>query len=172
MIEVRGLTKRYGDVLAVDDLSFDVEPGRVTAFLGPNGAGKSTTMRMVLGPDRPTSGEALVSGRPSRRSPSRCARSVRCSTRARSTPAAATSVAVGHRRGPAGIRSGVPAARGGAGDDAGVVGGGAAGLGRRRAPARVAATRPGRREPVTTGRPRPRAHRAVSTASVARRITS
>ncbi|MFW3169880.1 ABC transporter ATP-binding protein [Geodermatophilus sp. CPCC 206100] len=64
MIEVRGLTKRYGDVLAVDDLSFDVPPGKVTGFLGPNGAGKSTTMRMVLGLDRPTSGQALVNGRP------------------------------------------------------------------------------------------------------------
>lgn len=64
MIEVRGLTKRYGDVVAVDDLSFDVEQGLVTGFLGPNGAGKSTTMRMVLGLDRPTSGQALVHGRP------------------------------------------------------------------------------------------------------------
>jgi ABC-2 type transport system ATP-binding protein len=64
VIEVRGLTKRYGDVLAVDDLSFDVQPGKVTGFLGPNGAGKSTTMRMVLGLDRPTSGTALVNGRP------------------------------------------------------------------------------------------------------------
>ncbi|MFC6091276.1 ABC transporter ATP-binding protein [Saccharothrix lopnurensis] len=63
MIGVRGLTKRYGDVLAVDDLSFDVEPGKVTGFLGPNGAGKSTTMRVVLGLDRPTSGQALVNGR-------------------------------------------------------------------------------------------------------------
>ncbi|MGY1830481.1 ABC transporter ATP-binding protein [Geodermatophilus sp. SYSU D01180] len=63
MIEVRGLTKRYGDVLAVDDLSFDVAPGTVTGFLGPNGAGKSTTMRMVLGLDRPTAGTALVGGR-------------------------------------------------------------------------------------------------------------
>jgi ABC-2 type transport system ATP-binding protein len=51
-------------VLAVDDLTFDVEPGKVTGFLGPNGAGKSTTMRMVLGLDRPTSGQALVNGRP------------------------------------------------------------------------------------------------------------
>ena len=66
MITVRGLTKRYGDVVAVDDLSFDVEPGKVTGFLGPNGAGKSTTMRMVLGLDRPTAGEALVLGRPVR----------------------------------------------------------------------------------------------------------
>ena len=63
MIEVRGLTKRYGDVLAVDDLTFDVEPGKVTGFLGPNGAGKSTTMRMMLGLDRPTTGTATVNGR-------------------------------------------------------------------------------------------------------------
>ena len=63
MITLRGLTKRYGDVLAVDDLTVDVEPGRVTGFLGPNGAGKSTTMRMLLGLDRPTSGQALVDGR-------------------------------------------------------------------------------------------------------------
>ena len=63
MIEVRGLTKRYGAVVAVDDLSFEVRPGVVTGFLGPNGAGKSTTMRMVLGLDRPTSGTALVGGR-------------------------------------------------------------------------------------------------------------
>jgi ABC-2 type transport system ATP-binding protein len=66
VIEVRGLTKRYGATLAVDDLGFDVEPGKVTGFLGPNGAGKSTTMRMVLGLDRPTSGTALVNGRPFR----------------------------------------------------------------------------------------------------------
>ena len=64
MIEVNGLTKRYGDVLAVDDLSFTVRPGRVTGFLGPNGAGKSTTMRMILGLNRPTSGTATVDGRP------------------------------------------------------------------------------------------------------------
>jgi ABC-2 type transport system ATP-binding protein len=64
MIEVRGLTKRYGDTLAVDDLSFTVRPGLVTGFLGPNGAGKSTTMRLILGLDAPTSGTALVNGRP------------------------------------------------------------------------------------------------------------
>lgn len=63
MIEVSQLTKRYGDVLAVDDLSFAVEPGTVTGFLGPNGAGKSTTMRMILGLDRPTSGDATLGGR-------------------------------------------------------------------------------------------------------------
>src|ERR1700759_4368796 len=62
MIEAKGLTKRYGDKLAVDDLSFTVRPGIVTGFLGPNGAGKSTTMRMILGLDRPTSGEALING--------------------------------------------------------------------------------------------------------------
>ncbi len=64
MIEVRNLTKRYGTTVAVDGLSFDVEPGTVTGFLGPNGAGKSTTMRMILGLDRPTAGRALVHGRP------------------------------------------------------------------------------------------------------------
>lgn len=63
MIEVRALTKRYADTVAVDDISFHVEPGVVTGFLGPNGAGKSTTMRLILGLDRPTSGQALVNGR-------------------------------------------------------------------------------------------------------------
>ncbi len=63
MIEVRGLSKRYGAAVAVDDLTFDVPAGVVTAFLGRNGAGKSTTLRMVLGLDRPTSGSARVDGR-------------------------------------------------------------------------------------------------------------
>src|SRR5262245_20276979 len=62
-IEARGLTKRYGATLAVDDLSFTVEPGRVTGFLGPNGAGKSTTMRLVLGLDAPSAGAVTVGGR-------------------------------------------------------------------------------------------------------------
>jgi ABC-2 type transport system ATP-binding protein len=62
MIEARGLTKRYGDQLAVDDLSFTVRPGQVTGFLGPNGAGKSTTMRMILGLDAPTSGTVTIDG--------------------------------------------------------------------------------------------------------------
>ncbi len=66
MIEVRGLTKRYGRTLAVDELTFDVHPGRVTGFLGPNGAGKSTTMRMMLGLDLPTAGHVSVLGRPYR----------------------------------------------------------------------------------------------------------
>ena len=64
MIEAAGLTKRYGDKLAVDDLSFSVQPGQVTGFLGPNGAGKSTTMRMILGLDAPTSGTVTVNGKP------------------------------------------------------------------------------------------------------------
>jgi len=64
MIEAQGLTKRYADKLAVDDLSFTVRPGRVTGFLGPNGAGKSTTMRMILGLDRPTAGSVTVNGKP------------------------------------------------------------------------------------------------------------
>ena len=63
MIEVDGLTKRYGDVLAVDGLSFRVEPGRVTGFLGPNGAGKTTTLRVLVGLLRPTAGSATVLGR-------------------------------------------------------------------------------------------------------------
>ncbi|MCO5986018.1 ATP-binding cassette domain-containing protein [Actinoallomurus spadix] len=63
MIEVTKLTKRYGDGLAVDRLSFQVRPGHVTGFLGPNGAGKSTTMRVLLGLAAPTSGAALVTGR-------------------------------------------------------------------------------------------------------------
>ncbi|MDJ0406785.1 ATP-binding cassette domain-containing protein [Rhodococcus erythropolis] len=64
MIELRGLTKVYGPTKAVDDLSFTVKPGIVTGFLGPNGAGKSTTMRMILGLDQPTSGAALIDGKP------------------------------------------------------------------------------------------------------------
>jgi ABC-2 type transport system ATP-binding protein len=63
MIEIDGLTKRYGDKTAVDRLSFVVEPGVVTGFLGPNGAGKSTTMRMIAGLDRPTSGTVRVNGK-------------------------------------------------------------------------------------------------------------
>jgi ABC-2 type transport system ATP-binding protein len=63
MIEARGLTKRYGDTLAVDDLSFSVESGKITGFLGPNGAGKTTTMRLILGLDRPTAGNVTVNGK-------------------------------------------------------------------------------------------------------------
>lgn len=63
-IDVHELIKEYGTTRAVDRLSFRVQPGRVTGFLGPNGAGKSTTMRLVLGLDRPTSGSAMIGGRP------------------------------------------------------------------------------------------------------------
>ncbi|MEV0198823.1 ABC transporter ATP-binding protein [Nonomuraea sp. NPDC050691] len=69
MITLRGLTKRYGAKTAVDDISLEIAPGRVTGFLGPNGAGKSTTMRMILGLDKPTSGQALVNGKPYTTSP-------------------------------------------------------------------------------------------------------
>ncbi|MFB7497094.1 ATP-binding cassette domain-containing protein [Streptomyces sp. NPDC056161] len=63
MIELAGLTKRYGDKVAVDDLTFAVRPGVVTGFLGPNGAGKSTTMRMILGLDHPTAGDVRIDGK-------------------------------------------------------------------------------------------------------------
>jgi len=63
-ISVRGLTKRFGAVVAVDELSFDVQPGTLTGFVGPNGAGKTTTLRMILGLVRPTAGTALVDGVP------------------------------------------------------------------------------------------------------------
>ncbi len=63
MIEAVGLTKRYGEKVAVDGLDFTVKPGAVTGFLGPNGAGKSTTMRMIIGLDTPTAGTVTVNGR-------------------------------------------------------------------------------------------------------------
>ncbi len=63
MIEVRGLVKQYGAKIAVNDLSFDVEPGHVTGFLGPNGAGKTTTMRLILGLDYPDAGTAKIHGK-------------------------------------------------------------------------------------------------------------
>ncbi|MGH3375418.1 MAG: ABC transporter ATP-binding protein, partial [Actinoallomurus sp.] len=66
MIEATNLTKRYGDRIAVDDVTFTVTPGVVTGFLGPNGAGKSTTMRLILGLDAPTDGSVIVNGRPYR----------------------------------------------------------------------------------------------------------
>ena len=67
MIEAVNLTKQYGDKVAVDHISFTVEPGTVTGFLGPNGAGKSTTMRMIMGLDKPTTGSVKVNGRPYRK---------------------------------------------------------------------------------------------------------
>jgi ABC-2 type transport system ATP-binding protein len=62
LIEVQGMTKRYGEKVAVDDVTFAVQPGLVTGFLGPNGAGKSTTMRVILGLDAPTTGSATIGG--------------------------------------------------------------------------------------------------------------
>jgi ABC-2 type transport system ATP-binding protein len=64
MIEAHGLIKRYGDIAAVDDLSFTIRPGQVTGFLGPNGAGKTTTMRLILGLDYPSAGTVTVNGKP------------------------------------------------------------------------------------------------------------
>jgi ABC-2 type transport system ATP-binding protein len=64
MIEAEGLSKRYGETLAVDNLSFSVAPGKITGFLGPNGAGKTTTMRLILGLDRPTAGRVTIDGKP------------------------------------------------------------------------------------------------------------
>src|SRR5512133_3262054 len=66
VITIEGLTKRFGDVLAVDDLSFEVDQGTVVGFLGPNGAGKTTTLRTLLGLVTPTSGTARIEGRPYR----------------------------------------------------------------------------------------------------------
>ena len=66
MIEVSELRKRFGPVLALDGMSFTVEPGQVTGFVGPNGAGKSTTMRVILGLDAPDAGTALIGGQPYR----------------------------------------------------------------------------------------------------------
>jgi ABC-2 type transport system ATP-binding protein len=63
MIDIEHLSKRYGDTLAVDDLTFQIRPGVVTGFLGPNGAGKSTTMRLIVGLDKPTTGSVTVNGR-------------------------------------------------------------------------------------------------------------
>ncbi|MCF2706733.1 ABC transporter ATP-binding protein [Arcanobacterium haemolyticum] len=70
MIRVDHLTKRYGTTTAVRDLSFEIQPGRVTGFLGPNGSGKSTTMRCIVGLDRPTSGNATIGGQPYSQLPS------------------------------------------------------------------------------------------------------
>ena len=112
MIELEGLTKRYGDKTAVDHLTFTVRPGVVTGFLGPNGAGKSTTMRMMLGLDNPTSGDgadrrqALPTA-----AATRCKTSARCWTPRRCTAAAApTTTCCAWRR-----RNGIPRAPGGRG---------------------------------------------------------
>jgi ABC-2 type transport system ATP-binding protein len=63
MVTVNNVTKRFGELVATDDVTFSLQPGTVTGFLGPNGAGKTTTLRMLLGLAKPTSGEALILGR-------------------------------------------------------------------------------------------------------------
>src|SRR5262245_55874127 len=63
VVEVRSLTKRYAELVAVDELTFTLKPGTVTGFLGPNGAGKTTTLRVLLGLAAPDAGDALVFGR-------------------------------------------------------------------------------------------------------------
>ena len=68
-IRIQNLTKRYGPVLGVDDLSFEVRPGQVTGFLGPNGSGKTTTLRILLGLASPSAGTATIGGLPYRRLP-------------------------------------------------------------------------------------------------------
>ena len=70
-IEIQGLSKRFGEITAVDDLSFSTREGAVTGFLGPNGAGKTTTLRMLLGLVTPTEGTATVDGRPTQNSATR-----------------------------------------------------------------------------------------------------
>ena len=62
MLKIDHISKQYRDTLAIDDLNFDVTPGVVTGFLGPNGSGKSTTMRIIMGLDRPTKGQATING--------------------------------------------------------------------------------------------------------------
>ena len=78
VIEARGLTKRFGSTLAVDDLSFTVRPGLVTGLLGPNGAGKSTTMRLILGLNRPSRGRLWSTGCPTSDCTRRCGWWGRC----------------------------------------------------------------------------------------------
>jgi ABC-type Fe3+/spermidine/putrescine transport system ATPase subunit len=98
VIEVQGVSKRYGRIAAVDGLSFTVRPGQVTGFLGPNGAGKSTTLRMMLGLDRPDSGRVLIDGRPYRQF-ARPLTSARCwRARPRTAGVARTTTCSGSRR--------------------------------------------------------------------------
>ncbi len=85
-VSVRSLTKRYGGISAVEDLTFRLQAGTVTGFLGPNGAGKTTTLRLLLGLAEPTSGAALVFGRRYRDLDQPARRSVRCWNRTTSIP--------------------------------------------------------------------------------------
>ena len=100
MIEINGLTKRYGDKTAVDDLSFVVGPGVVTGFLGPNGAGKSTTMRMIAGLDRPTTGPYASTESTTPRHPPRWRSSASCSTPGPYTRASPPAITCSRSPGP------------------------------------------------------------------------
>ncbi len=115
VIEVRGLTKRFGKIVAVDDLSFDVVPGRVTGFLGPNGSGKSTTMRCMLGLDRYERGSATFDGKQYARARQAAARGRQPARRRLRAPrpdgAEPPALARRVERDPARARRGGPAAR-------------------------------------------------------------
>ena len=102
-IEVSGLTKHFGKIVAVDDLSFTVDEGRVVGFLGPNGAGKTTTLRMLLGLVNPTAGTATVMEGNSCTSTIRFTRSARCSTAGCCTPAAPGGTISARSPGAAGV---------------------------------------------------------------------
>jgi ABC-type multidrug transport system ATPase subunit len=105
MIDIPGLTKRYGDKTAVNDLTFTLEPAILTGFLGSNGTGKSTTMRMIAGLDAPTSGSVLVNGRPYRQARAPMPNWARCSRQRPCTPVARHSTTCWRWRRPTGSRS-------------------------------------------------------------------
>ena len=97
-ISVHGLTKQFGRIRAVEELTFGVRPGQITGFLGPNGAGKTTTLRMLLGLVRPTAGVALIGGQPTGRCRTRAAPSGRCWRRPAPTRVVAPGITCGSWR--------------------------------------------------------------------------
>ncbi|BAS15244.1 methionine import ATP-binding protein MetN [Arthrobacter sp. Hiyo8] len=105
MIEATGLRKVYGAKTAVDGISFTVQPGKVTGFLGPNGAGKSTTMRMIMGLDRPTSGDVIVNGRHYSQHNARSTKWERCSMPRRCTRAAVRTTTCAQWQRPTGFQT-------------------------------------------------------------------
>ena len=100
VVKAESLTKRFGEVSAVTDLSFALEAGTITGFLGPNGAGKTTTLRMILGLAAPSSGRALVFDHPYAELPHAALRSVPCSRRPISIPAVRAAITCGCSGGP------------------------------------------------------------------------
>lgn len=100
VIELSGLTKRFGSLTAVDHLSFAIEPGQVVGFLGPNGAGKTTSLRMLLGLVAPTSGTATINGQAYRELPDPCTQWERPSSRPSPTRAAAPATTSASTRSP------------------------------------------------------------------------